>query len=70
MAAPEHPGLHKQSFIVQCSADTFDHAAWLSAVHSRVLSVNEAEHRLSIFPMTELLRGQFERLGAVVHSVG
>jgi hypothetical protein len=70
MAAPEQPELPKPSFLVQCSADTFDHAAWLSAVHSQVISVNEDEHRLSIYPMTELLRGQFERLGAVVQSIG
>lgn len=59
-----------QSFIVQCSADVFDHAAWLSAVHSEIISIDEEEHRLNIYPMSEMLRGQFEKLGAVVKTTG
>jgi hypothetical protein len=70
MAAPEQPGLQTQSYLVQCAPDTFDHAIWLSAVHSEVLFVSEEQCRLCIFPMTELLRGQFEKLGAVVQSIG
>jgi hypothetical protein len=58
----------KSSFIVQCSADTFDHAAWLAAIFSEVLAINEENHRLRIFPLTDMLRGQFEKLGAIVTS--
>ncbi len=66
--APFDRALRTKSYIVQCPPDTFDHAAWLSAVHSEVLSVNEDTHSLLIFPMSELLRGQFEKIGAFVVS--
>jgi hypothetical protein len=67
MAASDR-ALRSKSYIVQCPAETFDHAAWLSAVHSEVLSINEENHSLLIFPMTEMLLGQFEKLGAFVVS--
>lgn len=66
MAVSEQEALRAKSFIVQCSPATFDHAAWLSAVYSEVISVNEERHRLRIFPLSELLKGQFEKLGASV----
>jgi hypothetical protein len=66
MAASELEALRSKSYIVQCSPLNFDHAAWLSAVYSEVISVNEENHRLRIFPMTDMLRSQFERLGASV----
>jgi hypothetical protein len=53
-----------QSYIVQCSPDKFEHASWLSAVFSEVLSVNEDSCRLHIAPLSDLLRGQLDKLGA------
>jgi hypothetical protein len=66
MASREHEIPKTKSYVVQCSADNFEHAAWLSAVYSEVLSVNEQAHRLHIFPVTDLLMGQFEKMGASV----
>lgn len=66
MAASDRGPFAARSFLIQCSSRTFDHAAWLSAVHSEILCVNEEGHSLRIFPMTELLRTQFEKLGASV----
>lgn len=66
MALSEQEALRAKSYIVQATPDTFDHAAWLSAVYSEVICVNEEAHRLRIFPLTELLKGQFEKLGASV----
>ncbi|HYD17207.1 MAG TPA: hypothetical protein VEF76_01850 [Patescibacteria group bacterium] len=51
---------------VQCSAETFEHAAYLSAVFSEVISVNDQAHRLQIGSLPELLKGQFEKLGAAI----
>ena len=69
MAATEQEVLRAKSYIVQASPDTFDHAAWLSAIHSEVICVNEDAQRLRIFPITDLLRRQFEKLGAsITHS--
>ena len=69
MKASEQETLRAKSYIVQASPDTFDHAAWLSAIHSEVLCVNEENQRLRIFPISDLLRRQFEKLGAsVTHS--
>ncbi|TAL35914.1 MAG: hypothetical protein EPN97_06835 [Alphaproteobacteria bacterium] len=66
MALSEQEALRAKSYIVQASKDTFDHVAWLSAVYSEVISVNEEAHRLRIFPLTDILKGQFEKLGASV----
>ena len=66
MKASEQEVLRAKSYIVQASPDTFDHAAWLSAIHSEVISVNEETQRLRIFPITDCLRRQFEKLGASV----
>lgn len=66
MAASEQDILRAKSYVVQASPDTFDHAAWLSAIHSEVICVNEESQRLRIFPITDMLRRQFERLGASV----
>ena len=66
MKASEQEILRAKSYIVQASPDTFDHAAWLSAIHSEVICVNEESQRLRIFPMCDLLRRQFEKLGASV----
>ena len=66
MSAPTHHDFQNASFFVQCSPVTFDHAAWLSAVHSEVISVDDDAHSLTISPMTDLLRGQFDKLGVDV----
>lgn len=66
MAASEQDSLQAESYVIECSPQTFDHAAWLSAIHSEVLSVSEEDSRLSISPVSDLLRGEFEKLGASV----
>lgn len=66
MVTSEQDVLRSKSYIVQASPGTFDHAAWLSAIYSEVICVNEENQRLRIFPLTDLLRGQFEKLGAMV----
>lgn len=55
-----------KTFIVRCSPEKFEHAAWLSAIHSEVLSVNEKDYSLHIFPLPEMLKGQLDKLGASV----
>lgn len=65
MTPPKHPAGMK-SWLVQCSADNFEHAAYLSAVFSEVLSINEPAFRLHIGTLNDRLRGQFEKLGADV----
>lgn len=66
MTASGGPAPEEKPYIVQCSQDNFEQAAWLSAVFSEVLSVNEQNRRLEIFPLSDLLRGQLEKLGASV----
>jgi hypothetical protein len=68
MAAPQQEAQKAGSFIVQCSADTFEHATWLSAVFSEVLAVNEQAHRLQITQISDTLRRQFDKLGAQVRE--
>jgi hypothetical protein len=68
MAAPEQQFPKKNSFVIQCSPENFEHAAWLSAVYSEVLSVNEQTHSLRISPLPDMLKGQFEKLGASVST--
>ena len=65
MTAPKPPKGMK-SWLVQCSVDNFEHAAYLSAVFSEVLAVNEQALNLQVSSMNDRLRGQFERLGAAV----
>lgn len=55
-----------KSWLVQCSADNFEHVAYLSAVFSEVLSVNEQGFSLRISSLTDALRGRIEKLGAAV----
>lgn len=57
-----------KSWLVQCSADNFEHAAYLSAVFSEVLAVNEQGHSLYISKLPDRLRGQYEKLGAAITS--
>jgi len=66
MAAQKLDVAGMKSWIIQCSADNFEHAAYLSAVFSEVISVNDQAHRLQISSLTEMLKGQFEKLGAAV----
>lgn len=63
--APKPPSGIK-SWLVQCSADNFEHAAYLSAVFSEVLAVNEPAHSLHVSTMTDPLRVQLSKLGANV----
>lgn len=63
-------GDEKTTYIIQCSADNFEQAAYLSAVFSDVLCVNEQNHRLQISQVTDLLRKQFEKLGASIRDGG
>ncbi len=69
MAASEQESLQSEFYIVECPADTFDHAAWLSAVHSEVICVSDENHRLRINPVSDMLRGEFRKLGASVTGV-
>lgn len=66
MAASQREPNSDKSYIVQCSAETFEHATYLSAVHSDVLSFNEQKHSLRLRRVSPLLRTQFEKLGAEV----
>lgn len=66
MAAQKLDVAGMKSWIVQCSADNFEHAAYLSAVFSEVISVNDKAHSLQISSLTDALKGQFEKLGAAV----
>lgn len=59
-------GKGKTTYIIQCSADNFEQAAYLSAVFSDVIFVNEQNHRLQISQVTDVLRKQFEKLGATI----
>jgi hypothetical protein len=68
MAAPQQEAQKAPSFIVQCSAENFEHASWLSAVFAEVLSVNEQAHRLHIAQISDALRRQLDRLGATVRE--
>jgi hypothetical protein len=63
------PDTGMKSWLVQCSPDNFEHVAWLSAVFSEVLFVNEQGHSLLIFPLNDHLKGQIERLGAAVTRI-
>ncbi|MBI1216208.1 MAG: hypothetical protein GC185_10385 [Alphaproteobacteria bacterium] len=58
----------EKGYIIQCSADNFEQAAYLSAVFSDVICVNEQSHRLRISTVTDLLRKQFEKLGASIRE--
>lgn len=65
MTAPK-PDTGMKSWLVQCSADNFEHVAWLTAVFSDVISVNEQGHSLQISSLNDRLQGQIEKLGAAV----
>ena len=69
MAPSEQEDLQADSYIVEASADTFDHAAWLSAVYSEVICVSDEDHSLRISPVSDLLRGELKKLGASVTGV-
>jgi hypothetical protein len=64
--ASERQGKEETTYIIQCSADNFEQAAYLSAVFSDVISVNDQSYRLQISKVTDSLRKQFEKLGASI----
>ncbi|MDE1153651.1 MAG: hypothetical protein PW788_14040 [Micavibrio sp.] len=57
-----------KAYIVQCAPETFEHATYLSAIFSEVLSFSEQNHRLRLSAMGDVLRSQFEKLGANVRE--
>jgi len=61
-------GQEDPTYIIECSADNFEQAAYLSAVFSDVICVNEQAHRLRIGTVTDLLRRQFDKLGATIRE--
>ena len=65
MTAPKIDVSGMNSWVIQCSADNFEHAAYLSAVFSEVISVNDKAHRLQISSLTEMLKGWSLALASV-----
>jgi hypothetical protein len=57
-----------KSWLVQCTADSFEHAAYLAAVFSEVLSVNEQGFSLQIASLSDRLKGQLDKIGVNVSS--